>query len=309
MNEPVIRIENVSRWYGEVLGVCGVTLQVAPGITGLLGPNGAGKSTLLKLITGQIRASHGRVFVLGEPVWNNFRLNRRLGFCPEHDSFYEEMTGLGFLSYLCRLSGWSHQGARERAAQLLARVGLAYAADRALGKYSKGMRQRAKIAQSLIHDPELLVMDEPLTGADPIARRDLLSIIRSLAAEGRGVIFSSHVLHEVEELTTTVVLMHQGKVIAEGDFREIRELINSQPHRVFLRCDRPRDMAERLLRMPHVSTVEFHEAGDGLTVLTRDARQFYTALPGVVLDLGARVDHVESPDDNLGAIFRYLVRE
>src|SRR4051794_31079494 len=206
--KPVVAFHEVSKWYGNVIGINKLSLRIAAGVTGLLGPNGAGKSTLLQLATGQLYPSQGTVRVLGQQVWNNQRLNRSIGLCPEQDAFYEWMTGMDFVQTCARLSGMGRAEAREAAARTLEAVGMTRSRDRAVRGYSKGMRQRTKVAQALVHDPDVLFLDEPLTGTDPVARRDILDIIQRLASEGKSALVSSHVLHEVEALTQNIVLMN-----------------------------------------------------------------------------------------------------
>ena len=245
---PVVEFDGVSKWYGNVIGLNKLTLRVGPGITGLLGPNGAGKSTLLQLATGQLRPSQGAVRVLGHPAWNNPALTRHVGLCPEQDAFYEWMTGLDFVRTCARLTGMGGREASGAAEKALARVGMTEHMGRAIGGYSKGMRQRTKLAQALVHEPRVLFLDEPFSGTDPVARRDLIEVIHGLSAAGRSVLVSSHVLHEVEALTANVVLLHRGRLVAEGNVRQIRDLIARHPHRIVLVCDDYRALAAKLVR-------------------------------------------------------------
>src|SRR3954454_23860267 len=231
---PIIELDGVSKWNGNVIGLNKLTLRLPAGVTGLLGPNGAGKSTLLQLATGQLRSSQGRVRVLGHTVWDNPALNRHIGLCPEQDAFYEWMTGRDFVRTCARLSGLGRRAASVAAERALARVGMTEHMNRAIRGYSKGMRQRTKLAQSIVPEPRVLFLDEPLSGTDPVARRDLIDVIRGLAAGGASVLVSSHVLHEVHALTPNVVLLHRGRLVAEGHVREIRDLIDKHPHRIVL---------------------------------------------------------------------------
>ena len=201
MSESVVATDHVSKWYGQVIGLNDISVEVRPGVTGLLGPNGAGKSTFLKLVTGQLKPSKGTVRVLGEPIWGNPGLYARVGFCPEQDSFYERMTGLQWVTALVRLNGLSVTAARDAAREALDTVDLLDAADKKIGAYSKGMRQRVKLAQAVVHDPELLVLDEPLAGMDPIARRKVVRLIQRWGREGKSVLVSRHILHEIESMT------------------------------------------------------------------------------------------------------------
>src|SRR5436190_6442772 len=231
---PIIEFDGVSKWYGNVIGLNKLTLHIPAGVTGLLGPNGAGKSTLLQLATGQLQPSQGTVRVLGQSVWDNPALNRLIGLCPEQDAFYEWMTGHDFVRTCARLSGMGQLEAMAAASRAMEQVGMTENMNRAVRGYSKGMRQRTKLAQALVHEPRVLFLDEPLTGTDPVARRDMIEVIRGLAAGGCSVLVSSHVLHEVHALTAQIVMLHRGRLVAEGHVREIRDLIDQHPHRIRL---------------------------------------------------------------------------
>ena len=313
---PIIEFDGVSKWYGNVIGLNKLTLRLPAGVTGLLGPNGAGKSTLLQLATGQLRPSQGTVRVLGQPVWNNPALSRYFGLCPEQDAFYEWMTGMDFVRTCARLSGMGRRAAQAAAEKALALVGMTPNMDRAIRGYSKGMRQRTKLAQALVHEPRVLFLDEPLSGTDPIARRDLIDVIRGMGAAGRSVLVSSHVLHEVQALTPNIVLLHRGRLVAEGNVREIRDLIDNHPHRIVLVCDRSRELAARLATCADVDGIQFLDAelgdrlgGSGLLVQTRQPDVFYARLPALALEDGLAIREVYSEDDNLEAVFKYLVNK
>jgi ABC-2 type transport system ATP-binding protein len=303
---PIIEFDAVSKWYGNVIGLNKLSLRIPAGVTGLLGPNGAGKSTLLQLATGQLRPSQGTVRVLGQPVWDNPALNRHVGLCPEQDAFYEWMTGFDFVRTCARLTGLTRREAAAAAERAMERVGMTENMNRAVRGYSKGMRQRTKLAQALVHGPRVLFLDEPLSGTDPVARRDLIEAIRGLAAAGASVLVSSHVLHEVQALTPNVVLLHRGRLVAEGHVREIRDLIDKHPHRIVLVCDRHRELAARLAGCDDVDGIKFLEAEPGLLVETRRPDAFYARLPGLALG-GLPLREVYSDDDNLEAVFKYLV--
>lgn len=303
---PVIQAEGLSRWYKQVIGINDVSLTIGRGITGLLGPNGAGKSTFMKLITGQIQPSRGAVKVLGETVWNNPPLMHKVGFCPEQDAFYSNMTGMRWVSGLTALHGYSPAESRDRAEKALAAVELLDAKDNKIGAYSKGMRQRVKLAQALAHDPELLILDEPLGGMDPMGRRQTIRMIRQWAAEGRSIIVSSHILHEIESMTSTILLVNHGRIVAEGNVHEIRELIEEHPHRIFIQCEEPRMLASRLVAWPLVTGMRLDDAGVEVQTSRPDA--FFSKLPEVILSDKVRVTRLLSPDDNLQAIFDYLVK-
>jgi ABC-2 type transport system ATP-binding protein len=303
---PVIQSEGLSRWYKEVIGINDVTLSIAPGITGLLGPNGAGKSTFLKLITGQIKPSRGSVKVLGQSIWNNPELNRRVGFCPEQDAFYSGMTGLRWVQGLVSLNGYSKEETRQRALKALEEMDLLEAKDKKIGAYSKGMRQRVKMAQAIAHDPEILILDEPLSGMDPMGRRHTIRLIKGWAAAGRSIIVSSHILHEIESMTSSILLVNHGRIVAEGNVHEIRELIEDHPHRIFIQCEDPRQLASRLVEWPVVAGMRLDE--DGVEVQTSKPDIFFNDLPGVILADKVKVTRLLSPDDNLQAVFDYLVK-
>ena len=304
----LIAAEQVSKWYGQVIGLNDVTLTVPPGITGLLGPNGAGKSTFMKLVTGQLKPSKGRITVLGEPIWQNPDLYFRIGFCPEQDAFYERMTGLEWVTALVRLNGGSEAAATEAAKRALDLVDLSSAADKKIGAYSKGMRQRVKMAQALAHDPELLILDEPLSGMDPLARRKTIKLIREWGRSGRSVLVSSHILHEIEVMTSNILLITNGRILAEGNVHQIRELIDTHPHTVHIKAADPRALAARLIHDEGVTRVAFDTGA--LTVETRQPDAFYRRITDLAAsgEAGA-IAEVTSPDDNLQAVFSYLVRQ
>ena len=307
MSAPVVAADRLSKWYGQVIGLNDVSVEVGAGVTGLLGPNGAGKSTLLKVVTGQLKPSKGRAEVLGEPVWDNPPLFFRLGFCPEQDAFYERMTGMEWVTALVRLNGLSEEEAAAAARSALEAVDLLGAADRRIGAYSKGMRQRVKLAQAIAHDPELLVLDEPLAGLDPIGRRKVIRLVKDRAARGKSVFVSSHILHEIEAMTATILLMHNGRILAEGNIHTIRGLIDEHPHKVRIRAADPRRLARGLIAHDDVSSVQFEE--DAVTLETGRPDAFYGRLTEAAATgaLG-EIHEVSSPDDNLQAVFDYLVK-
>jgi ABC-2 type transport system ATP-binding protein len=245
--------------------------------------------------------------VLGQNAWNNPRLNRFIGLCPEQDRFYEWMTGWDFVHTCARLSGLGRSDARDSAARTIDSVGMTKDQGRAIQGYSKGMRQRIKLAQSLVHDPDVLFLDEPFTGTDPVARRDLMDIVLHLGGEGKSVIVSSHVLHEVQSLTSKIVLLNHGRLVAEGHVREIRDLIDKHPHHIVLVCAQYRELAGRLMQWPDVEGVHVMTAEGGLMVETRSPDAFYGRLPKLSLADGLAIQSVYSDDDNLEAVFKYLV--
>jgi ABC-2 type transport system ATP-binding protein len=303
----VVEFDGVSKWYGNVIGLNKLTVRIPPGITGLLGPNGAGKSTFLQLATGQLCPSQGAVHVLGHRAWNNPALTRHIGLCPEQDAFYEWMTGFDFIRTCARLTGMGRGAASAAAEKALALVGLTPHMGRAIRGYSKGMRQRTKLAQALVHEPRVLFLDEPFTGTDPVARRDMLEVIHGLTAAGRSVLVSSHVLHEVEALTPYIVLLHRGRLVAEGDVRQIRDLIDRHPHRIVLVCDDYRALAAEVVRWDDVEGVTVLQREGGVLVQTRRPDTFYARLPALSLNDGTAIREIYSEDDNLEAVFKYLV--
>jgi ABC-2 type transport system ATP-binding protein len=303
----VIVADHLSKWYGQVSGLNDVTVSVPPGVTGLLGPNGAGKSTFMKLVTGQLRPSKGAVQVLGEPIWGNPELYRRIGFCPEQDAFYERMTGLEWVAALAGLNGLSPQAASDAAMRALEAVDLVEAAGKKIGAYSKGMRQRVKLAQAIVHDPELLILDEPLSGMDPIMRRRTIRQIKAWSREGKSVLVSSHILHEVESMTTNILLVNNGRILAEGNVHRIRDLIDAHPHTVFVRAEQPRRLAQALVGDDGVVSVRVEV--NAVVVETARPDAFYARLTDMAASGEAgEITEVTSPDDNLQAVFSYLVK-
>jgi ABC-2 type transport system ATP-binding protein len=303
----VIETRKLSKWYGNVLGLSDVTLEIGPGITGLLGPNGAGKSTFLKLLTGQLKPSIGEAFVFGQRIRNSYALFSRIGFCPETDSFYEEMTGWEFLTSLLKLSGFSAPEIKTRAERALEIVELIKDKDRLIRGYSRGMRQRLKFAQSIAHDPEVIILDEPLTGLDPLGKRKLIRLIKGYREEGKSVIVSSHVLPEIEALTRMIILIHQGKIFAKGDIHYIRDLIESHPHMISIKCSDPRRLAAQILEGEYVLKVHLGADRRSLLVETNNRDQFFGRLQSLLVKDNVEVDEITSPDDNLQAVFDYLV--
>lgn len=304
---PVIETKNLSKWYGNVLGLSDVFLQISSGITGLLGPNGAGKSTLLSLITGQIKPSIGSVSLLGERIRNNYPLLARIGYCPERDSFYEEMTGWQYLTGLLKLGHFSSSQIESMAEKALDIVELVEDKHRVIRSYSQGMRQRLKFAQAIAHNPEVLILDEPLNGLDPLGKRKLISLIKSYRQKGKTVLVSSHVLPEIEALTQQIILIHQGKIFAQGDIHYIRDLLETHPHKVSIRCSHPRKMASEFIHKPYVLKVSFGTSQDSLVVETNNRDGLFSLIPSLSVKNNIQVDEITSPDDNLQAVFDYLV--
>jgi len=300
-----LEFTRASRWYGPVIALNDVSVAIPPGVTGLLGPNGAGKSTFLKLAAGQLAPSQGEVRVLGRPAWGSPEVFHRLGLCPDTDAFWEGLTGLQFVMSLLRLTGFDDRESLHRAENALHQVGLLDAKDRKVGGYSKGMRQRVKLAQAIAHAPEVLLLDEPVSGMDPVNRRRVIDLVKRMGREGRTVVVSSHILHEVEAMTRRVLLIHNGRILAEGDVREIRDLMDEHPHTVSLRARDPRLLARAVVGSPHVISIAFGPEGEWLTVQTARPDEFYGALPEAAVQAG--VSEMYSPDEDLESVFRYLV--
>jgi len=303
----LLECRSLTKLYDVVIGVNDLSLELEPGVHGLLGPNGAGKSTLIKLITGQLLPTEGEIRVLGENPWNNPQLLRRIGYCPEHDAFWSFLTGLQFVTTLAELSGMGSSEARDAAAAVLERVGASEYMGRAISTYSKGMRQRTKLAQALVHDPDLLILDEPLSGTDPVGRHELMDLILELGAEGKSVLVSSHVMHEVQAMTRRFLLIYGGRVLAAGDVQEIRRLLYEIPHRIRIACDRPRELARHLAGTEGVDGVQTDTERGELWITTREPRALLVGLPELAAETGVAIRELGSEDDSLDAVFEYLV--
>jgi len=304
---PLVVADHVSKWYGQVIGLNDVSASIPTGITGLLGPNGAGKSTLLKLMTGQLKPSKGSITVLGEAVWGNPRLFFRIGVCPEQDAFYDRMTGLEWVSGLVRLNGYTESEANAAARTALEHVDLVDAANKKIGGYSKGMRQRVKLAQAIVHDPELLILDEPLSGMDPIGRRRTIRLVKDWARAGKSIIVSSHILYEIEAMTSNILLINNGRILAEGDVHSIRDLIDEHPHTVHVRADHPRELARQFLTRDDVLSLRLEQ--EAIIIETSKPDSFYRYLTELAASGQAgTITEVTSPDDNLQAVFKFLVK-
>jgi ABC-2 type transport system ATP-binding protein len=288
-----------------VIGVNQITLELRPGIMGLVGANGAGKTTLMRLATGQLRPDLGRVTVHGMPTWRA-QAKHSIGYSPDVDRFYEEMSGRQFMRAMARLCGYSRSEAWHRAEQALEMVGMAADGQRRLRGYSKGMRQRIKVAQALVHDPEVLILDEPLSGIDPIGRQDFLHLFRELAARGKCLLVSSHELEELEKLTDHVAVMAQGRIAAVGTLAQIRELLDDHPLSILICGDQPRQLAGALMAMHDVVGVDFGDQ-DTLVVRARNPRRFFAELGGLVLEENYDIRHLETLDDSAHAILGYLL--
>src|SRR3712207_6845457 len=305
--EGMIVFEGVSKFYGEILGVNRVNLAIAPGITSLVGPNGSGKTTLMNLMTGLLRPTRGTISVLGASPNDPERLFRKVGYCSQFDSFPRGVTGREFVEFYLSVHGYARREVRDLAQAALERVSMQAAADRKVAGYSKGMRQRIRLAQSIAHNPSVLILDEPLNGLDPMARAEIIRLFRQLADEGLYLIISSHILHEVDMMSDSVVLLHNGYVVAEGDVHGVRDEIEDQPMQILIRCDRPQMLAARLFEHEHTVEARVHEDRQGLFVKTRRPDDFYLLLNRVVTECGLRVESVAPADDDLNAVYQYLI--
>lgn len=303
----MIVLQNASRWYGQVIGLNDVSCQIGPGITALLGQNGAGKTTLIRLVTGQLKPTTGDVTVFGMRPFANVEVFRLLGYCPEIDNFYESMTGREFVVYLARLAGYDPTDARRRVDRVLEVVGMADRCDKRIAGYSKGMRQRIKLAQAMVHDPKVILLDEPLNGLDPVGRREYMDLLAALVEQGVAILVSSHILYEVEQMTRSILLLHRGRLLATGDLRVIRSLIDKHPHRIRIESQEPRRVAEHLVRLPYVLSMQFDFAGGAIELECKEPERFYDELPTLVVDNDLPVSGFSSPDNNLESVFRYLV--
>ncbi len=302
-----IVFERASRWYGQVIGLNDVTCSIGPGVTALLGMNGAGKSTMMRLITGQLRTTTGSVKVFGEDPFSNPSVYRKLGYCPDIDNFYEHMTGVEFVFHLAMLDGFSRDEATARTKAVIEQVGMTDRANRKIAGYSKGMRQRIKLAQAMLHDPEIILLDEPLNGLDPVGRHEFIGVLRGLAEQNKTILVSSHILFEVEQMTRSILLLSRGRLLATGDLSIIRSFIDKYPHRIHITSPEPRKVAERIVDLPYVVNIQFDPRGEGLEVQTRQPDQFFDRLPQLILDEGLKIESFSSPDNNLESIFKYLV--
>jgi ABC-2 type transport system ATP-binding protein len=301
-----IVFEDVSKFYGEVLGVNGVTITLPPGITSLVGPNGSGKTTLMNLMTGLVHPSRGRISVLGISPRDVERLAAKVGYCTQYDSFPRGVTGRTFMRGWLRLHGLGAE-ADARAIEALERVGMTEAADRKVAAYSKGMRQRIRLALALSHRPEVLVLDEPLNGLDPMARAESIALFQALGKEGLHVVISSHILHEVDRISDHVVLLSHGYVVAEGRIHDVRTEVTDHPMQILVRCARPHQLAAALFAAEHVVEVQVHPDGKGILVRTRDADACHRLLNRIVLEHQLDLEAVAPADDDVGSVYQYLI--
>jgi ABC-2 type transport system ATP-binding protein len=304
----VIAAESLGKWYGEVIGLNNFNLEIKHGVTGVVGPNGSGKSTLFKLALGLIKPNTGRISVLGQAPWGNSQLHSDIGFCPDYESLPPDSTGREYLSLIGRLHAMEGSALPKRIEEIAALVEMSGALDRKTGGYSKGMKQRMKIAGALIHDPQLLILDEPLSGTDPIVRKELIDLTRRLNREhGHDVIVSSHVLFEIERMTHNVALMYKGRSVASGEISEIRALIDKHPHNIIIEGNGITSLAKALLDEDYTVSVAFNKDRRGITIQVSKPDDFFNGLPALIGEANCSVSSMYSLDDNLEAIFKYLV--
>lgn len=306
--EPIVDFQNVTRLYDTVIGVNDITLSLPRGGYGLVGPNGSGKTTLLNLLLGQLRASLGRVCVFGSDPFRNRLIGQRVGYCPSLDGLYANVSGESWLRYMGELSGLSYAAARDRVADLLEQVGMTAAKDRTIATYSQGMRQRIKLAQAMLHEPELLVLDEPFNGLDPIARHDLIELLRGWLGLGRSLILASHVLHEVEAVTQTFILIRGGRLLAQGSAREVHQLLSHLPSQIQVETSHGEDLAKELLDHGLVDAIRLAPEEHRVFVSTKKPKAVYELLTSLALDKGISISRVDSSDDSLQSLFDKLYR-
>tara|TARA_R110002072_G_scaffold66842_2_gene164330 strand:+ start:1871 stop:2794 length:924 start_codon:yes stop_codon:yes gene_type:complete len=303
----ILETSSLSKWFGEVVALNGIDLTIGAGITGILGPNGAGKSTLMNLVTGQLSPSKGTLTLFGEPIRNNLGVLRRIGYVPEQDEFWDEVTGYEFVTRLAGLTGMSMREAKTRSKRVIERVGLADRCHTPIGTYSRGMRQRIKLAQALVHEPDLLLLDEPLTGLDPVGRQETIELLREQADEGRTIVVASHVLHEVESLTSEVILLVRGRILASGEVTSIRAHIENFPHTIHCRSVDAREIGKRVVTTPGLIGLEFANDLQGLSIKTQDPASVFAAITDAVVAGGVTLDTLSAADDDLDAVFKALV--
>jgi len=307
MTTPIASLHHVSKFYRKVMGLNDFTIGFPKGMTGLLGPNGSGKSTMIKLLTGQIKPSKGILRVLGSSPWDNPLVNNEIGYCPEQDSFFKGMTGYQFVTFNARMNGHSHRRSMKLARSAIRKVDMKKDANRMVAGYSKGMRQRIKVAQALVNDPQILFLDEPLAGTDPIGRVELMKLLQDLRMEGKDIIVSSHVLYEIERLTTNIVIINKGRLVAAGNLHDIRESMDRYPLTIRIKTDDRKKMGKLLMDLDNVRSVSFGEEKQDLLVRSSSPGDFYPELQKIIVNHDLTLSSIDSPDDNLDAIFRYLV--
>ena len=307
MTSNRIVFDDVSKFYGEVLGVNRVNLSLPPGVTSLVGPNGSGKTTLMNLMTGLVRPTQGSISVLGLTPDQPEEFFRHVGYCTQFDSFPKGVTGYQFVKQYLRLRGLTDQDAHRLTVEAIDRVSMAEAAHRKVAGYSKGMRQRIRLAQSIAHHPTVLVLDEPLNGLDPMARAESIALFEALGKEGMHVVISSHVLHEVDKISDQVVLMSYGYVVAEGQIQGVRSEVTEHPMQILVRCNAPNLLASRLFAQDHVVEAKLNRDGQGVLIRTLDANQFYVLLNKIIAEEEINLQAVSPADDDVNSVYQYLI--
>jgi ABC-2 type transport system ATP-binding protein len=302
---PVVMFDNVSKQYGRINALTSVSVALSGGVTGVLGMNGAGKSTLFKLMMGKIKPSAGEVKLFGQNPWKNTAPYARVGFVPEHEKMHDWMTALDFIATFARLHGLTRDEAEKEATRVLNFVGLGDVMLKQIGRFSKGMRQRVKIAHALVNDPELIILDEPLQGCDPLARTSIMNVIRELGRMGRTVLVSSHILHEIERITEQIVILHNGRLLALGNSHAIREMLDQHPHKISIICEDPKALAKDVIDIEEVRGLSIPHANN-LIIETQHFGVVHAKLPGIIVNNSHKVSQIDSPDDDLQSILRYL---
>jgi ABC-2 type transport system ATP-binding protein len=303
----IINVFDLSKWYGQVIAVNNLTFSIDSGVTGFLGPNGAGKTTLMRMLIGQMKPSQGTLTIGGEAIWDNHDLMKRVGYCPEQDAFWQYLTGRDFVHAMMQMHGYSSDEAMDKAEAAIRLVDMEKDQDRRIGSYSKGMRQRIKLAQAIAHNPDVLFLDEPLNGLDPMGRHQVMQLIKDMGKEGKVVVVSSHILHEVEAMTDTILLINHGRLLAQGTIYDIRKLIDTHPLQVTIRCNHVHKLTAKLMGFDDVLSVQFNREKNQVTVETNQPELFHQRLPGLALEEDLKITSLWSPDENLDAIFDYLV--
>ncbi|MFY9222126.1 MAG: ABC transporter ATP-binding protein [Blastocatellia bacterium] len=303
----MIIFEDVSKFYGEILGVNKINLSISRGITSLVGPNGSGKTTLMNLMSGLLQTTQGSISVLGISPNRPEKLFRKLGYCAQFDSFPRGITGRNFIQSFLEISGYPRQEATDLTNKALTRVNLVDAANRKVDGYSKGMRQRIRLAQAIAHNPEVLVLDEPLNGLDPMARAEVIALFRDLSAQGMYLIISSHILHEVDMMSDRVVLINNGYIVADGDTRGVRSEMQEHPLQILIRCDRPSILAAKVFQQDHIVEARLHKDRQGLFIKTVHPEEFYLVFNKIVLEEQLKIESIHPVDDDLNAVYQYLI--
>lgn len=305
LSAPAVLLEGVSKSYGRIFALSNITMALNGGVTGILGMNGAGKSTMFKLLMGKLKPSQGKIRLFGTDPWKNPAPYARVGFVPEHEKMYDWMTAHQFVSTFARLNGLTRAEAMLEADRVLNFVGLTDVAHKKIGQYSKGMRQRAKIAHALVNDPELIILDEPLQGCDPLARTTIMNVIRELGRMGRTVIVSSHILQEIERITEQIVILHNGRLLALGNLHAIRDKLDQIPHRITIEAEDAKALAKDVIDMDDVYGISFPDKKN-LSIQTHNLGAIHSKLPAAIVENGHRIHTIDNPDDDLASILGYL---